>query len=94
MAKGKMLRTFAEGATDKRQIESLVKRYPDTHFAIARWAANLDPLAVIVREALVKVQRAAPFDLLSFPEDSTNRFITERGQLRVSWRDVTFLRLR
>lgn len=82
------------GQVGVAKIRSLARRYRETHFAIAKWDMNLDPLAKIVTEALDGLNRTAPFDLLRFPLDSARRFIDADGYIHLTQADVEFRRLR
>jgi hypothetical protein len=81
------------GQVGKEKIETLVRRYPGTHFAIAKWDTALAPVEALVREALADVRREAPFDLMAFPPDSKARFIDEAGRIRLDFDSIEFLRL-
>lgn len=81
------------GSVGAEKIRSLARRYPDTHFAIAKWDTRLDPFVELVRRAIDDLDRTAPFDLLRFDEDSAERFIGERGTIRISHDDLTWVRL-
>jgi hypothetical protein len=72
------------------KIETLVKRYRATHFAIAKWDTPLAPFVDIVEEALMDIQREAPFDLIRVPSDAAERFIDERGEIRVRREDLAW----
>jgi hypothetical protein len=80
------------GMVGKEKIETLVRRYPDTHFAIAKWTSHLRPHAAIIQEALHGVERTAPFDLIGFPQDSLTRHITPKGDIRIQLEDVPYHR--
>lgn len=80
------------GQVSVAKIRSLARRYRSTHFAIAKWAMNLDPLAKIVREALNGAQHSAPFDLLRFPPDGAARFIDSDDHLRLTHDDIEWMR--
>lgn len=82
------------GKVSVDKIESLTRRYRDTHFALAKWSTSLDPFRSIVEEAIAGLDRRAPFDLLSFPPDSAERFIDERGRITISHDDLVWERLR
>ena len=82
------------GQVSPQKIRSLVRRYRHTHFAVAKWDTSLDPLSAIVKNALTGLQRFAPFDLLSFPADSYSRFVDARGEVRIAFEDVDWIRLR
>ena len=87
-------RFWAEaGQVGKQKIHKLVRLYRATHFVIARWEQHLDPLETIVREALAGVRRDAPFDLISFPADSAQRFIDARGTITLAPADITRVRI-
>ncbi len=80
------------GEVGKAKIEALVKRYPDTHFALGKWAIALKRPADLVAEALKGVKRNAPFDLISFPEHS-DECIDDDGNIHITHDNVTWLRL-
>lgn len=81
------------GQVGTPKIQSLVRRYRSTHFAIAKWNTRLDPHLRIVQAALADVKRSAPFDLLSFPDDSAERFIDDAGNITITHDDLTWVRL-
>ena len=88
-------RFWAEaGQVGIRKIHSLGRRYRDTHFALAKWNADLDLVTGVVSEALAGLERAAPFDIISFPKDSGERFVDDRGQITVRFDDLAWTRLR
>ena len=72
---------------------SLLRRFPDTHFALARWAERLDPHVRILRNALDGHARRAPIDVISLPPDAPDRFVTDNGTVRVSLSDLDHVRL-
>ena len=80
------------GQVNRHKIESLARRYPTTHFAIAKWNTRLEPHVEIVRRALSTTKRHAPFDLISFPEDIA-KFIDDDGNIHITPNDITWLRL-
>ncbi len=80
------------GRVKREKIASLVKRYPDTHFALAKWDTNLRPYETLVAEALDGVKRNAPFDLIAFHEGS-EAFIDEDGNVALSFDDLNWRRL-
>lgn len=81
------------GRVGVEKIHKLTRRYRDTHFAMAKWDTPLAPYVEIVTEALADLRRDAPFDLLTFPPDSAERFIDARGVIRISREDLTWIRL-
>ena len=81
------------GQVGRDKIHALVRRYPGTHFAIAKWNASLRPFVALVEAALDGVERTAPFDLLPFPSDSKSRFIDEKGNINITHDDLKWVRL-
>ena len=68
------------GRTGKDKIHSIVKRFPDTHFAMSKWDARLEPYVELVSAALKDVTRNAPFDVISFPE-ATKECVDKDGNI-------------
>ena len=81
------------GKVSVQKIESLTRRYRDTHFALAKWSTDLSPFEEIVEEAIAGLDRDAPFDLLTFPPDSADRFIDDRGRIHLSHDDLEWRRI-
>lgn len=85
------------GKVGADKVASLVRRFPDTHFAVAKWATPLAPFADLVRDALDGPNgtrpRRAPFDLFQFPDDSAARFIREDGTVAIDFDDVERIRI-
>jgi hypothetical protein len=80
------------GHVSPGKIHSLVRRYRETHFALAKWDTPLDPFIDAVHDALREYPRSGPFDLLRFPADSAERFITQ-GEIDVTHTDLDWVRL-
>lgn len=81
------------GQVSPEKIASLGRRYQQTHFALAKWGANLYTVEQLVTEALAGIDRCVPFDILSFPTDSADRFIDNRGNITLTHADLTWKRL-
>jgi hypothetical protein len=81
------------GQVSVEKMAALVRRYPQTHFAIAKWGMALHHLRSNVEKALAGRRHRAPFDLLVFPTDSAERFIDRDGEIHVGHDDLTWLRL-
>ncbi len=81
------------GKVGAGKIESLVRRYPDTHFALAKWAVPLDPFVAIVRDAIDDRPRRAPFDLLRLPPDAAERFVADDGTITLGFDDIERVRI-
>jgi hypothetical protein len=71
------------GYISNHKIKSLLRRYRNTHFVLAKWDTPLAPFAEIVRTALRDLQRMNPVDLINFPPDSVQRFIDSEGRIHV-----------
>lgn len=81
------------GQVSSEKIHSLLRRYRRTHFAIAKWATNLNPLIETVTQARQAFDHRAPIDLINFPVDSAERFIDDRGHIHISHADLVWRRL-
>lgn len=81
------------GQVSEAKLRSLVRRYRQTHFALAKWKTALHHVQGNVESALKGVQLQAPIDLLIFPEDSAERFIDQSGNITVTHRDLSWIRL-
>ena len=57
------------GKVSADKWRSLLRRFPDTHFALARWNERLEPHAQILRQALDGRPRRAPIDLVRVPPE-------------------------
>ncbi len=80
------------GQVSTHKIEALLRRYPHTHVAIAKWDARLEPHISIVQKALNGLKRTAPVDLISFPGDS-DRHVDVDGHITITHNDVNWVRL-
>lgn len=80
------------GQVGRDKIQSLVRRYPQTHFALAKWQSRLDPYMAIVESALAGTRRSAPFDLINFREGSEH-LIDDDGYITITHDDVEWVRL-
>lgn len=80
------------GQTGREKIQSLLRRFPETHFVLAKWDTRLKPYEEIVKVAMNGVKRNAPFDLLNFPEGS-EEYIDEDGNILVKFEDIERIRL-
>ena len=68
-----------------------MRRYPDTHFALAKWDLRLKPYAEQVAEALEGVRRSAPFDLLGFPA-GCEQAVDEDGAITIAFEQIERIR--
>ena len=81
------------GHVSPSKINYLVHHYRSTHFALAKWDTVLTPFIEIVRNARADLEGNAPFDVLRFPPESTERFIDDRGHIAVNHSDIDWVRL-
>jgi hypothetical protein len=81
------------GQVGLEKIQKLVQRYPNTHFAIAKWKRRLGPLVELVQEARDTSRHNARFDLISFQPDSIKRFIDADNQVSLTHDDLEWVRL-
>lgn len=80
------------GQVSAEKVAALARRYPDTHFAIAKWDTPITSFCGWVEEALKGVRRRAPFDLINVPAACAER-IDADGRIHLTWADVERLRL-
>ncbi len=81
------------GHVSQHKLEHIARRHRNTHLALARWDTRLDSVVALVRRAIDGVERGAPFDVLIFPADSAERFVDERGEIRLTHDDLVWQRL-
>ena len=81
------------GRVSPQKVHSLARRYRTTHFAWGKWDVQLDQLEDLVQSELEGLSTRGPFDLISFPRNSAERFIDDRGRLSVSFKDLNWVRL-
>ncbi|MEM0961892.1 MAG: hypothetical protein AAGK21_05015, partial [Bacteroidota bacterium] len=75
------------GKVSGQKWQSLLRRFPNTHFALARWNERLAPHEAIVRKALGTRRRQAPIDLLRIPPTLADT-IEPDGTLRLTFGDA------
>ena len=80
------------GQVSVRKLDSLLRRFPTTHFALAKWTQNLTPHAEFVADAVAARRRHAPLDLIAFPPESAERFFGEDGEVAIGFGDVERVR--
>lgn len=81
------------GEVGQRKIRTLLRRYRHTHFVMAKWDTRLAPYIDIVQRAAKKRARHAPFDLIRFPADSAERFISADGVITLQHSDLEWVQL-
>lgn len=77
------------GAVTTTKLSDLASAFPDTHFAVSKWAhSDLSGYAQQLRSELALPARAAPFELFSFPDDAAYRFVSPEGEIQIERGDV------
>lgn len=80
------------GQVAQQKLETLFRQFPATHFAVAKWG-NPGPWADLLRRISRPEKRRAPIDLLHFPEDSLERFVSSAGEITLTLDQVLLQRL-
>lgn len=81
------------GQVGAKKIGKLLRRYPQTHFAMAKWERNLEPYQQIIESALGTRSRTVPFDLLRFEEHHIEQYVDQAGNISLTFEDIEFVRL-
>ena len=76
------------GRVSQKKTKSLIHRFRSTHLVIAKWNVNLAPLQKMIAKEIKSIRRSAPFDLISFPAGSDERFIDQDGAIDIAFNDV------
>lgn len=75
------------GAVAPRKLQSLLRRFRETHIVLGKWNTALDPVEAMVRRAWRGVRREANVTLIRFPSALAERGIDEDGVVRVAFAD-------
>lgn len=81
------------GVVSFDKIRSITRRFPDTHFVIAKWSSSLTSHRQVIEKARATAYHRAPFDLLSIPADAIQQFISDDGEIHISFDDIEWIRL-
>ncbi len=73
------------GHVGLQKLRTLLTKFRRTHFAFARWATPLRAHDEMIARAMEGVRREAPVELWRFPEDSAERFVDARGNIRLDF---------
>lgn len=76
------------GAVAKRKVYQLCRSFKHTHLVFAKWGAPSKHVMLSFEEAARSGPRKAPVELHFFPEDSRERFVSERGEIAIEPGDV------
>lgn len=80
------------GLVSKQKYAKLLRRYPATHFAFARWKMSLQQHLKMVSAHVNLKRRSAPVDVLVFPDDAPERWVQD-GQIELRFADLQWQRL-
>lgn len=80
------------GKVGTEKLAALIRRYPTTHFAMAKWSTRLEPYREIVEKILRDHRLQAPFDLINFPADAGDRFVSDNGAISVRRSEIELIR--
>ncbi len=92
-AQAKPLFWGESGVVGEDKLYSILRRFPGTHFAFAKWEMNLSPVQKMVADAAAQVRRSAPIDLLRFTTARASQFISAAGDVRISHGEVDWVRI-
>ncbi len=86
------------GVVGEEKMYAILRRYPQTHFAFAKWSTSLQATQRMIEEALAdasqhRVVRTAPIDLIRVPDDALEQFFTAKGEIQVTFDQLTWQRL-
>lgn len=82
------------GAVTAGKLRRLAADFPSTHFAICKWAhSDISGYAEQLRSELALTPRAAPFELLSIPDNGPDEYISIDGDVRVSREELQIVQL-
>ena len=78
------------GSVKASKLDDLAAAFPHARISVAKWGrSDLRGYAQCLRSELsLPPTRTAPFELISFPADSVDRFLSDDGELRVSFEDL------
>lgn len=75
------------------KLQTVLARYPATHFVLGKWAGCLHSYIDVALQAWPDDPRRSPIDVVIFPEDSAERFITDKGHIQISHDDVEWIQI-
>ncbi len=81
------------GSVSSKKLRRLLKRFPQTHFALAIWGGSLGSLEKRILRGTRGVKRQAPIDIIAFPKDADRRFIGPQGRIQIAHANVDWRQL-
>ena len=79
------------GAVHPQKYLKLLKRYPRTHFAFARWGLSLSQHQKLVEPYIDVRRRQAPVDLIRF-DDAAQTYFTDSPEIKIGFQDIDWKR--
>ena len=83
------------GSVKASKLQDLAAAFPNTRLSVAKWGrSDLRGYATALRSELaLSTTRTAPFEVVSFPADSVDRFLSDDGELSVSFDNLNVVQL-
>ena len=83
------------GSVKSSKLSDLASAYPNARFSVAKWGRSdlRGYAATLSGELALPPGRTAPFELISFPADSVDRFVSDSGELSISWDQLEVISL-
>ncbi|KAL1526926.1 hypothetical protein AB1Y20_015617 [Prymnesium parvum] len=77
------------GAVTTEKLSQLASEFPSTHFVVSKWAhSDIRGYAQQLRLELALPPRAAPFEVVSIPDNCSDEHITRDGEVTLSREDL------
>jgi len=85
------------GSVKATKLRDLALAFPQCRFSVCKWGrSDLRGYAAGLRKEIdlpERSHRAPPFELINFPSDSIDRFLSDDGMINVNWEDVDVIPL-
>ena len=85
------------GSVSMKKLGVLARELPGTRLTVAKWArSDLSGYASSLRRELSgepRGKRISPFELISFPADSAERFLSDDGEVSITLDDVDIIQV-
>ena len=80
------------GSVKASKLRDLALAFPHCRFSVCKWGrSDLRGYAAGLRQEMAlppRPPRAPPFELVNFPSDSVERFVSDDGVISIGWEDV------
>ena len=80
------------GSVKPSKLRDLALAFPQCRFSVCKWGrSDLRGYAAGLRQEMAlppRAPRAPPFELVNFPSDSVERFLSDDGVISISWEDL------